>query len=90
MSTTRSTSTETPPVSLRLLSGSLRIPQTGARDSARLNACSSHQRVCVFRWARLFLHVTFQLCYAQTGSLLGCELEPSARSAVRIYFLASS
>jgi len=41
--------TETPPVSLRLPSGSLRIPQTGAPDSARRDACSSHQRVCVFR-----------------------------------------
>jgi len=40
---------ETPPVSLWLPSGSLRTPQTGARDSARLDACSSHQRVCVFR-----------------------------------------
>ena len=39
----------TPPVSLRLPSGSLRIPQTGAPDGARLDACSCHQRVCVFR-----------------------------------------
>ena len=43
------TVTETPPVSLRLPSGSLRIPQTGAPDSARLDTCSSHQCVCVFR-----------------------------------------
>ena len=39
--------TETPPVSLRLPYGSLRNPQTGARDSVRLEACSSRQRVCV-------------------------------------------
>jgi len=36
-----------PPVSLRLPSGSLRTPQTCAQSSARLDACSSHQRVCV-------------------------------------------
>ena len=41
--------TETRPVSLRLPTGSVRNPQTGAPDSARLDACSSHQRVCVFR-----------------------------------------
>ena len=41
--------TETPPVSLRLPSGSLRTPQTGARDSAMLDACSSHQRMCSAR-----------------------------------------
>jgi len=41
--------TETPLVSLRLPSGSLRTPQTDARDSARLDACPSHQRVRVFR-----------------------------------------
>ena len=39
--------TEPPPVSLRLPSGSLLIPQTGAPDGARLDACSSHQHVCV-------------------------------------------
>jgi len=36
-----------PPVSLRLPSGSFGDPQTGAPDSARLDACSPHQRVCV-------------------------------------------
>jgi len=40
--------TETPPVSLRLFFGSLRTPQSAAPDSARLDGCSSHQRVCVF------------------------------------------
>ena len=36
-----------PPVFLRIPSGSLGIPQTGVPDSARLDACASHQRVCV-------------------------------------------
>jgi len=40
---------ETPPVSLRLPSGSFSDPQTGAPESARLGACFPHQRVCVFR-----------------------------------------
>ena len=38
-----------PPVSLQLPFGSFGDPPTGAPDSARLDACSSHQRVCVFR-----------------------------------------
>jgi len=50
--------TETPPVSLRLPPGSRRIPQTGTSDGARLDACSSHQRVCVFRYTWLLLPVT--------------------------------
>ena len=41
------TSRRPPPVSLRLPSGSFGDPQTGAPDSARLDACSPHQRVCV-------------------------------------------
>jgi len=36
-----------PPVSLRLPSGSFGDSQTGAPDSARLDACSPHQCVCV-------------------------------------------
>ena len=39
--------TETPPVSMRLPSGSFSDPQTGAPESARLVACFLHQRVCV-------------------------------------------
>jgi len=70
--------TETSPVYLRLPSGSLRIPQTGARDSARLDACSSHQRVCVPLDAavtpcnveRLLLPVT----YNAQGVNLKCNL----------------
>ena len=38
-----------PPVSLWLPSSSFADPQTGAPESARLNACFPHQRVCVFR-----------------------------------------
>jgi len=38
-----------PPLSLQLPSGSFGDPQTGAPDNARLDACSPHQHVCVFR-----------------------------------------
>jgi len=47
-----------PPVCLRLPSSSFGDPQTGAPDSAMLDACSPRQRVCVFRWTRLLLPVT--------------------------------